>query len=118
MVNKRFPEAPFLFKTLVAVFFELLKGKYRNEKLTQELVLHNFTALFKSNADVPINVMVEHFVEVQNIKVKDSNQKKGNQVTSSEIQFIFSIANHPKLSDSAIISIVDLFATIYINKPI
>ena len=83
MVNKRFAEAPFLFKILVAVFFELLKGKYRNEKLTQELVLHNFSSLFRSNADVPINVMVEHFVQVQNNKMKD--QKKGQQVKSSEI---------------------------------
>jgi hypothetical protein len=48
MGTKRIPDAPVLLKLLISVFLDQMKGKYKNERMTQEAALSNFLWLFKS----------------------------------------------------------------------
>jgi hypothetical protein len=48
MGTKRIPDAPVLLKLMISAFFDQMKGKFKNERLTQEAALVNFLSLFKS----------------------------------------------------------------------
>lgn len=97
-------EAPFVFRLLTLEFFELLK-KQKLERLTEEAALSNYLKLFRDFHEIPLNVLVEPFVELLTVRLRGEKRK---QISSAELQFVYEVSSHPKLSEPSVLLILEL----------
>jgi hypothetical protein len=74
----------------------------RNDRVIEEHILKNFTMLFDSYEDLPMNLLVEPVVAVLSERIKTVRQEGGRvkrgQISSEELGFIIKISTHKRLS--------------------
>ena len=71
--------------------------------------------LFEKHGEVPLNVLVEPFVEMLTLRLRGEKKKS---ITSAELQFVHEISSHPKLSEQSVLLILELITTIFLQKPV
>jgi hypothetical protein len=99
-----------LFKLLTEAYLQHIKGKAKNEKLTAEAALSNFLHLFRSNETMPASHMVEPFVAMVQNRLK---LKQKHFISSSELNFIIQATELSRLTQKAVVAIIELFSLLY-----
>lgn len=97
---QRSVDSPQLFQTLISATVDLFRE--RNDRVIEEHLLKNFTMLFDTYEDLPMNLLVEPVVTVMADRIKTVRQEGGRvkrgQISSEELGFIIKISAHKRLS--------------------
>ena len=96
--------APQLYKTLVFLFLE----EYDNE-LKREIILESFEKFFNSNQDIPIDILLEPYL----------NQLNSCQnYALCDFLFFFKILEHPRIENKDIMEIIQFVLNVCLNNVI
>ena len=98
--------APVLYKTLTFILFE----NYNNANF-RNLILLNFRQILGSIDGIPIGVIVESLV-----KQLQQNENTNYNINVPDVEFLETLAKHPKLGLKHSIQLLDIFAKIYLNN--
>ena len=98
--------APVLYKTLTFILFE----NYNHVNFRNYMIL-NFRQILSSIDSIPIGVIIEPLV-----KELQQNENTNYNINVTDIEFLETLAKHPKLSLKHSIQLSDIFAKIYLNN--
>lgn len=98
--------APVVYKTLTFCMFE----NYNNISL-RNVITTNFRQILNSIDSIPIGVVIDPLVKQLNV-----NENTNYNINMPDLEFLDSLAKHPKLGLKNSIQLLDVFAKIYLNN--
>ena len=104
--EKKNPYAPVIYKTLTFCLFENYNNVYFRNIITM-----NFRQILNSIDSIPIGVVIEPLVKQLHL-----NENTNYNINIPDIEFLESLAFHPKLGLKNSIQLLDIFAKIYLNN--
>ena len=94
---------PIIYKTLIFCFIE-----YHHDLSIRELMLSNFSFLFKVVLSIPVGIMIEPYV-----KQIQYNLGKTYYFNLNDISFLFTVARHPRYNVKEAMLTLDVLGKIF-----